>query len=158
MSGKENARGKTPDRFVLDSFALLAYLEGEAAAGDVENVLNRARRQQADIWMSVINLGEVLYITEREQSLQAAQIALSAVDQLPVVLVDADRSLTLDAAHVKAHHSVSYADAFAVSLAMKHNAAIITGDPEFGKVESLAPVHWIPQRRSKSGTSAGRAT
>lgn len=158
MSGKENVRGKTPVRFVLDSFALLAYLEGEAAAGDVEDVLNRARRQQADIWMSVINLGEVLYITEREQSLQAAQVALAAVGQLPVVLVDADRSLTLDAAHVKARHSVSYADAFAVSLAMKHNAAIVTGDPELAKVESLAPIYWIPQGNSKSRTSGGRVT
>ena len=145
-------------KFVLDSFALLAYLEGETAAGDVENVLDRARRQQADVWMSVINLGEVLYITEREQSLQAAQIALAAVDQLPVVLVDADRALTLDAAHVKAHYSVSYADAFAVSLAMKHRAAIVTGDPEFKKVEPLVSVHWVPQRASSSSTSAGQST
>jgi len=158
MSERENARGKTPVRFVLDSFALLAYLEGEVAAGDVENVLDRARRQQADIWMSVVNLGEVLYITEREQSLQAAQIVLAAVDQLPVILVEADRSLTLDAAHVKARHSVAYADAFAVSLAMKHNAAIVTGDPEFEKVESLAPIYWISQRHSKSRTSGRRPT
>lgn len=147
MSGRRNARGKPATKFVLDSFALLAYLEGEVAAGDVEDMLNRARQRQADIWMSVINLGEVLYITEREQSLQAAQLALAAVGQLPIVLVDADRSLTLDAAHVKAHHSVSYADAFAVSLAMKHSASIVTGDLEFEKVESIVPVHWIPQRR-----------
>lgn len=150
MSGRRNAGGS---RLVLDSFALLAYLEGEAAAGDVEDVLNLGRRQHADIWMSVVNLGEVLYITEREQSLQAAQIALAAVDQLPIALVDADRLLTLDAAHVKAHHSIAYADAFAVSLAMKHDAAIVTGDPEFEKVESLVPVYWIPQRHTASRTS-----
>ena len=147
MSGRKNARGKRLGKFVLDSFALLAYLGDEAGAGDVEDILSAARRGQAEVWMSVINLGEGLYITEREGSLQAAQVALAAVDQLPIVVVDADRSLTLDAAHVKAHHAIAYADAFAVSLAMSRHAAVVTGDPEFEKVTSLVRVCWIPQDR-----------
>ena len=92
----------------------------------------------------------------REQSLQAAQTAFAAMGQLPIALVGIDRSPTLDAAHVKAHHSVFYADAFAVTLAMKHNAPIATGIPEFGKAESLVPIHWMPLRHSKSGTSGHR--
>ena len=145
MSASENAEGKHRGRFVLDSFALLAYLEDEAGAGDVRDMLSAGQRQQADIWLSVISLGEVLYITEREQSLEAAQAALAAVEQLPVVVVDVDRPLVMDAAHVKAQHPISCADAFAVSLAMRHRAAVVTGDPELEKVEALVPVCWIPQ-------------
>lgn len=153
MSARRKAKGKRPVRFVLDSFALLAYLEDEVGAKDVENVLSALLRKEAEAWMSVINLGEVLYITERGQSLEAALLALAAVDQLPIRIVDADRSLTLDAAHIKAHHTISYADAFAVALAMKCHAALVTGDPEFKKVESLVHVFWIPQTKPARGAS-----
>jgi ribonuclease VapC len=95
--------------------------------------------------MSVVNLGEAAYITEREQSLEAAQALLAAFDQLSIKLVDADRTLALDAAHVKAHQRVSYADAFVVALARRLDAVVVTGDPEFGQVEQLVPVDWLPR-------------
>lgn len=154
MSGKKKGKGKRHDRFVLDSFSLLAYLEGDGGADDVEEILSAGKKKQADIWMSVVNLGEVLYITEREQTLEAAQAALAAVDQLPIVVLDADSSFTLGAAHVKAHHSISYADAFAVSLAMNQDAEIVTGDPDFEKVKSLVHICWISQAKSASDASA----
>jgi predicted nucleic acid-binding protein len=37
-----------------------------------------------------------------------------------------ERSRTLAAAHVKAHHSVSYADAFAIALAQEMQPQIVT--------------------------------
>lgn len=132
-----------PGRYVLDSFAVLAYLEDEAGADQVATLLAAARQGQASVWMSIINYGEVVYITEREQGLFAAQRAIAALDQLPITLVDADRKLTLAAAKVKAHHRVSYADSFAVALAQSHRAAVLTGDPEFRAVTELAPVEWL---------------
>ena len=143
MSAETNAAAKTPDRFVLDSFALLAYLQDEAGAAEVQRILLAARDKEAVVSMSVINLGEAAYITEREQSVEAVHSTLAAVEQLPVEVVAADRQLTLDAAHVKARHSISYADAFAVSLARSRNARVVTGDPEFSKVSDLVPVHWL---------------
>jgi len=136
----------TPD-IVLDSFAVLAYLEDETGAAKVEELLARASEGQSRLWLSVVNLGEVLYITEREQSMRVAQQVLSAIDQLPVTVVDADRELTLSAAHVKALHSISYADAFAVALAQQKLASICTGVPEFVKVAELVPILWLPQER-----------
>ncbi|MEE9133579.1 MAG: type II toxin-antitoxin system VapC family toxin [Gemmatimonadota bacterium] len=103
-------------RYVLDSFALLAYLEDERGAEEVEEILSAADEGRARVWMCAINLGEVLYVTEREESLEAAQRVVAIVDQLPIEVVDPERALTFTAAHVKAHHSISYADAFAVAL------------------------------------------
>jgi ribonuclease VapC len=134
---------KTGSRYVLDSFALLAYLEDEAGAATVEEILEVCREGEAESWLSIVNLGEVLYVTEREQGLQAAQKAVATVDQLPVHVMEADRSRTFAAAHVKAHHAVPYADAFAVALAQEVGAGVVTGDPEFETVEALVPVLWI---------------
>lgn len=130
-------------RYVLDSFALLAYFENEAGADRVTALLAAAQRDEAAVWMSIVSYGEVVYITEREQGLFAAQRVIAALDQLPMVVVDADRTLTLAAAKVKAQHSISYADALAVALAQWHHAVVLTGDPEFRKVEDLVSVEWL---------------
>jgi predicted nucleic acid-binding protein len=95
--------------------------------------------------MPVTSLGEILYITEREQSLEAAHSALAAVDQLPIEVTEAGRALTLEAAHVKAHHTLSYADAFVVALAQQRDARVVTGDPEFRQAEERVAVVWLPQ-------------
>ena len=58
-----------PENYVFDSFALLAYLEDEAGATRIEALLEQARKETTQIWMSVVNLGEVLYIIERKQGL-----------------------------------------------------------------------------------------
>ncbi len=139
MSGSASERSK----FVLDSFAVLAYLGDEAGAAEVAEILEAAAKVRAQVWMCVINLGEVLYTVEREAGLEAAQRAAAIVDQLPVRVVEADRSLTFAAAHVKANHTLAYADAFAVALAREMHGQVVTGDPEFRQVESLVRVRWI---------------
>jgi predicted nucleic acid-binding protein len=49
----------------------------------------------------------------------------------------------MEAAHIKAHRAVSYADAFVVALAQQHGAHVVTGDPEFKMVEDLVSVYWL---------------
>lgn len=138
-------------QFVLDSFALLAYFEDEPGGSRVRGILAQAVQDDSTaVSLSVINFGEVVYISEREQGLPAAQRVIAAIDQLPIFLVDADRALTLSAAHVKAQHSISYADAFAIALAQQSKGILLTGDPEFRKVEHLASIEWLPQRPQAS--------
>jgi len=94
-----------------------------------------------------VNYGEVVYITEREQGLSAVQHVIPAMDQWPVTLVEADRKLTLAAAHVKAHYAISYADTFAVALAQSRQATLLTGEPEFRKVEDLITIDWLARNK-----------
>ena len=130
-------------RYVLDSFALLAHLGDEAGAARVRAVLRAARLDRAEVFLSAINLGELVYITERERGLVQAQMALNAVEQLPVQILEATRERVLAAAHLKATHAISYADAFVVAAAQEMTATILTGDPEFRTVEALVPVEWL---------------
>jgi ribonuclease VapC len=134
---------RTADRYVLDSYALLAFFENEPSGAVVERILGDCDQAHAESWLSIINLGEVLYITERERGLHMAQRVVAAIDQLPVRIAEADRTRTFAAAHIKARHAISYADAFAVALAQEIEGKVVTGDPEFKKVEALAPVWWL---------------
>jgi ribonuclease VapC len=135
---------------VLDSFALLAYLEGEAGMPRVRSILEGAEARRHAVYVSLINLGEALYITERERGLAAARRALGAVDQLPVDVVEVSRATVLEAAHIKARFRIAYADAFAVVAARQHRAIVMTGDPEFRPLADagLVAVEWLPRHHS----------
>ena len=132
-------------RYVLDSFAMLAYFGAEPGGPRVEALLASAAMKQTIVYLSVINYGELVYITEREQGAFAARRAIAATDQLPITVTEADRRLTFAAAHIKAHHRLSYADAFAVALTQQMQATLVTGDPEFSAVEGLVAIEWLPQ-------------
>jgi predicted nucleic acid-binding protein len=132
--------------YVLDSFALLAHFQDEPGGRRVKAVLAQALKQRAVIYLTIINYGEIVYITEREQGLRTTQRLVSLIDQLPITLVNADRRLTLAAAHLKAQYPLSYADTFAVALAQDRQATVLTADPEFKAVEHLVAIEWIPAK------------
>ena len=131
--------------YVLDSFALISYLQKEAGGPRVAELLREAEEGRAAVWLSIINYGEAIYITEREHGPEAARVAAKTIDALPVRVVEAGRELTFAAAHIKATLPMLYADAFAVALAVEKGARVVTGDPEFRKAESLVAVEWIPR-------------
>jgi ribonuclease VapC len=131
------------EAYILDSFAVLAFLNAEDGAARVEAVLHMAQHRRARVCLSAINLGEVLYIVEREQGQPLAQRSLAAINQLPIDILDATCERVFAAAHVKAHYRLSYANAFAVAAAQELDGIVLTGDPEFTAVQSLVRVEWL---------------
>lgn len=134
--------------YVFDSYAVLAYLEREAGSERVLSILQAVGTQHCRAILSVINLGEVVYIIERERGLAAAQAALAAIDLLPVEVVPATRDAVLAAAHLKANYRIAYTDAFAVAAALAQGGIVVTGDPEFASVDDLIEIEWLPQASS----------
>jgi predicted nucleic acid-binding protein len=133
--------------YVLDSYAVLAWLQAAASGAIVADLLAQAKHGGIALSMCVVNLGEVLYIVEREESIQVAQRVLATIDALPVRQVVAARDLTLQAAHFKALYRMSYADCFGLALAKRANGILVTGDPEF-RTQNEVELLWMgdPQR------------
>ena len=129
--------------YILDSFALLAYLGGEVGEGRVKEILHDASRGGSCSFLSLINLGEVVYITERERGLAKAQEVLAIIEQLSIEILSIDRQVVLEAAHVKANYPVAYADAFAITAAQANDCVLVTGDPEFEAVKDFVRIEWI---------------
>lgn len=132
-------------RYVLDSFAILASYRGEAGSSRVGNLLTDRTHSH---WMTYVNAGEVYYQIAREQSVQVAEDVLRWLEALPITFMEADRELTLEAARLKSLYAISYADCFATALALRVNAAVITGDPEFRKLElaRVIDIEWLPAK------------
>ena len=119
-------------RYVFDSWALLAWLGGEEPAdAEVQSLLDAAAAGHAELWMSIINLGEVYYATARKSGIEKAREDRKSLLQSPIRFVEVDNDLVWEAAEIKAAHALAYADAFAAALTVRLKAVLVTGDPEF---------------------------
>jgi predicted nucleic acid-binding protein len=134
---------RKPKALVLDSWAVLAYLGGEASGQEVADMIAGAHESGIPMCMSVVNAGEVWYILAREISEAQADQALADLRGLGIEVIDADWPLTRSAAAFKAHRKMSYADCFAAALAKDRKSDLVTGDKEFKQVESEVSVRWV---------------
>ena len=107
-------------RFVLDAWAVLALLQGEEpAAGQVKNLLEQAQTGQVELFISIINLGEVFYRIGKRKGKDQASQTLGQIQPLALEVVSATDERVLAAAAVKIQHPISYADAFAAATALE---------------------------------------
>lgn len=130
-------------RSVLDSFAILALLNDERGGAEVAELLHSAMEGRRSLHMNEINVGEVFYIVAKHRSPADAERVLDHLRALPLDFVPNAWGDVLDAARIKAGHSLSYADAFAVSTARRLRAPLVTGDPEFRCVARSVEIHWL---------------
>ncbi|MFC1857182.1 type II toxin-antitoxin system VapC family toxin [Thermodesulfobacteriota bacterium] len=128
---------------LFDSHAILKFYQDEDGADQVEKLLISSRQGDLKAFMSEINLGEVYYMTIRRLGLASAKEYLEQFSELLIQVVPATSDIICSACEIKAEYAISYADCFAAATALKVDASIITGDPEFRKVDHLVRIDWI---------------
>jgi len=129
--------------YVLDSYALMAHFEQETGAERVEKLLKAAGARKTALYLCAVNLGEIYYSVLRERGTAKAEETLTILVQLPISIVDADKTLAVLAGALKAAHPVAYADCFAGALAHQLKTKVVTGDPEFKKLEDEVAIEWL---------------
>jgi ribonuclease VapC len=72
---------------LLDSFALLAFLNKESGFEKVRSLLREAQRSNQPLLMNEINIGEVYYITAKERSFELADDFLNRLEILSIQTV-----------------------------------------------------------------------
>jgi len=132
-----------PEIIVMDSWAMIAYLEDELSAPQVENILVDSLQKGTQLLMTSVNLGEVWYNVARTYSIQTADQAIKDIKSLRVEIAPADWDLTYLAAQFKSSAKIAYTDCFAAALASIQGAELVTGDPEFHQFESKIKIHWV---------------
>jgi ribonuclease VapC len=130
-------------KFLFDSHALLAFFQNEKGAQTVLEYLKQTRENNVEPLICVINLGEILYMTKRRFGDAKKIEILGRIHQLSFNILPVPNDLVFKASEIKADYPISYADSFAVVCAIEQSAEIVTGDPDFKKVESLVEVLWI---------------
>ncbi len=116
---------------VLDSFAVLAFLNQERGYDVIKRLFRQAGKQKIKIYLNEINVGECYYIIHKTRSKAAAERFLLTLQTLSIELAGNNFNDIIEAARIKSGFTLSYADAFVISTARKLNALIYTGDQEF---------------------------
>lgn len=118
-------------RFVTDAWAILALIQKEEpAASRVKQILEEAERKKVEIFLSVINLGEVYYRVGKTKDAKEAEETLEEIRALPISILSVDEKRVLEAGNFKMRYPISYADAFAAAASYALSATLLTGDPE----------------------------
>lgn len=128
---------------IYDSFALLKLFQKEPGHLKVVKLLEDDRKSENSPLIQIINFGEIIYITKKDFGEPAKLRVIRSVLQMGFRIISAADDLVYQAAELKGAYPISYADAFLLATAIRENAVIVTGDPEFKNVESLCQIEWV---------------
>lgn len=121
----------------------MQFLEHEPGYTKVKIIFEECLKKGDVVLMSVVNFGEIYYITLRECGTEKANDIESVIKHLPIEIIAVDLELTKLAAAFKAMKRISYADCFAAALAKKYRGKVITGDNEFEQVQDEIGIFWL---------------
>ena len=128
--------------YLLDTSALLSFIEDEAGADRVEKALKQSTTLLP--WMVLL---ETYYITLQEEGQAEADRRIALIKQLKVKIVwDMDEPTLLTAGRLKADHRVSVADAVIAAFAIRRAAVLMHKNPEFEALTGLLPMESLPYK------------
>jgi predicted nucleic acid-binding protein len=123
--------------YVLDANALYRFLTGGPGADVVSRLFRESRDAGQPLRMCVVNWGEVYYTIARAQGFRETGKIMDRVKMLPLAILDADESVTTQAARLKAGHGLPYADCFAVATAGTGDTLVTSDAKDFKKIPNL---------------------
>ncbi|HVZ83539.1 MAG TPA: PIN domain-containing protein [Terracidiphilus sp.] len=133
--------------YVLDSSALLRYVDSEPGADRVESVLRECVRGSARGYISAVQWGEV---AGRLYQKLAAPRALEVLSQLlpsEVEIVPATAERAVRAGIYKVEKKLGYADSFAYELASEsHKRVLVTADYGFEPISNFIRIEFLPTK------------
>jgi predicted nucleic acid-binding protein len=128
--------------YLLDTSALLTFIEDEPGSDRVEEVL-----KDAAILLPWPVLMETYYVTLQKKGRAEADRRYALIRQLRAEILWAmDEPILLTAARLKAEHHISLADAVVAAFAIRNNAVLIHKDPEFDALTGLLPMEVLPYK------------
>ena len=131
--------------YLLDTSALMTLLEGAAGADRVEQLL-----RTETVLLPFLSLLEVHYVSIQVQGEEEAIARYAMLQALQAAhLNEVDEPILLAAAHLKAHYSISLADALIAAFAELHDAILVHKDPEFEALAGQVRLEALPYKTRK---------
>lgn len=133
--------------YVLDSSAVLRYLDGEAGSDRVSEIIKGHLTGGCEAVISSLHWGEIAGHTCKRRGRGAMDSVLSRLVAfgIPVVSVDADRAVR--AALIRLKTPIPYVDAFGVELTAKSREHVfVTADFDFKAASRDVKIEFLPAK------------
>jgi predicted nucleic acid-binding protein len=131
--------------YVLDSSAIVRYLDDEAGAARVSEIIKSHLAGRCEAIISALHWGEVAGITCKIHGRQGMDLALSRLNAFGLEIVSADADRAVRAALVKLKRGIPYVDAFGVELAAESaDRVFVTADFDFKPASRDVAIEFLP--------------
>src|SRR5277367_3075500 len=104
-------------RYVLDSSAFLRYLDDEAGAARVAEIIKSHLAGRCEVVVSALHWGEVAGITCKLHGRPAMGLVLSRLSAFGLLIIAADADRAVRSALIKVKRKIPFVDAFGIELA-----------------------------------------
>lgn len=131
---------------VLDTSAILAYIQNEPGAERVAFILAEATADQCRVFISFATLSEVYYIVAQKLGIVPARATVALLKEWPIEVVHSSERVALAAGRLKAAHRLSFADAFVAATAIEKDATLVHKDPEFEPLATIVLLEALPYK------------
>ena len=124
---------------------MLRYIDKEAGADRVIAIFKTCVRRQAEVRISAVQWGEIAGNLRRKVGASNQNRILDSLMPFELEIVSATGERAVRAAELRVDRKISYADAFALNLAMDSpDHLLVTADCGFEAVEDLARIEFLP--------------
>ena len=133
--------------YVLDSSAILRYLDGEAGADRVSEIIKDHLAGRCEAVICSLHWGEIAGQTRKQRGMKAMELVLSRLGALGVQVVPVDAERAVRAALIKFKTAVPYVDAFGVELtAESRERVFVTADFDFKAAGRDVKIELLPAK------------
>jgi predicted nucleic acid-binding protein len=133
--------------FVLDSSAVLRFIDREAGVERVRAIFRSCAGGQDEVYISAVQWGEVAGKLRGSLGVSSQKLVLENMTQLGLSIISATAGRAVRAAEIKVDCKLAYADAFAIELAMDSpDHVLVTADYDFKAVADLAQIEFLPAK------------
>jgi predicted nucleic acid-binding protein len=134
-------------RYVLDSSAVLRYLDGEAGSDRVSEIIAAHLAGECEAVISSLHWGEIAGHTCKRRGRAAMDLVLSRLAAFGIAVVPVDAERALRAAFIKLNRDIPYVDSFAVELASYgRDRVLVTADFDFRAAAGDVKIEFLPTK------------
>jgi predicted nucleic acid-binding protein len=133
--------------YVLDSSAILRYLDNEAGAERVAEIIKSHLAGRCAVMISALHWGEIAGITGKIHSSAAMELVISRLSAFGFEVVPADAERAVRASLIKLKRQIPYVDAFGVELAAEgRDRVFVTADFDFKAASREVKIEFLPAK------------
>lgn|ERR1700688_1679485 len=134
-------------RYVLDSSAILRYLDGEVGSDRVAEIIKGHMAGRCEAVICSLHWGEIAGQICKRRGAPAMELVLSRLSAFGIEVVPADADRAVRAALIKLKRQIPYVDAFGVELAAEsRNRVFVTADFDFKAVSRDVKIEFLPAK------------
>ena len=131
--------------FVLDSSAVLRYLDREAGFGRVREIFRICASTDSVMLISAVQWGEIAAIRRRQYGQLEQVRVLRDLAQFDLQIVAANAKRAVQAAGIRVDYKMGSADSYAVELTLDSpESVLVTADYDFKLVQDLIRIEFLP--------------